>query len=150
MARQDQIALFTQNLSELSLAVDNRRKEIDTSILCEQEAIEALDRLRARMVGAEGGVFDRDDVSMVDEEINAHKDALRDMKRSLEAEQAKQVAHAKLFQEMSGALIGRSTVLEEENSVLSDHLTLLSRLAKKQLELETMLQERLRLATSLR
>ena len=141
--------VFANDIRELSATVAARQKELETLVASEEAAIEELVKLRARMVTSEG-VFDRDDVAMVDEEIGSHREIIQDKKRRLEAEQAKQAAHAKIYDEMSKTLFGRSSILEEENTVLSDHPRLLQRLAQKQLELETMLQERLRCATALR
>jgi hypothetical protein len=146
MSASDKVTLFMEDIGELSALIECRSRELDTAIVTEQTSLESLDRLRSRMLASDGNVFDRDDVSMVDEEICTHRDLIRDMKRNLEAEQAKQAAHAKLFQEMSGALQGRSSVLEDENDVLACHPKLLLKLATKQLELETMLKDRVKLA----
>lgn len=146
--QQQQLNLFVQDIGDLSALIEIKSKELKASIVREHASLEALDKLRVRMLASDGKVFDCDDIAMVDEEITTHRGAVRDMKRNLEAEQVKQAAHAKLFREMYAALCGRSLVLEEENDVLSHHPNLLLKLANKQLELETMLQARIKLATA--
>jgi hypothetical protein len=141
------------DLAELASAVEARRVELAASIEAEEAAMESLARLRERMFAeAQGGsgAFDRDDVAMVDEEIAAHKDAAREMRKTMEAVHARQAAHARLFKEMASTLNGRSTVLEQENDLLAQHPRLLERFAAKQLDLEGMLQDRVRAAASQR
>lgn len=141
------------DLADLALAVESRRKELLSSIEIENAAVESLGRLRERMLAAEAhnsgtGSFDRDDIAMVDEEIAAHIEASKEMRKTLDAVHARQTAHAKLFKEMATTLIGRSNILEQENELLAQHPRLLERLAIKQLELEELLQERVRAAAA--
>lgn len=141
------------DLADLAVAVEARRKELLSSIESEDVAVESLGRLRERMlVEAQkgNGSFDRDDIAMVDEEIASHKEASKEMRKTMEAVHARQAAHATLFKEMATTLAGRSTVLEQENELLSQHPRLLERLAIKQLELEDLLQERVRAAATYR
>jgi hypothetical protein len=142
------------DLAELALAVEARRGELTASIEAEEAAMESLTRLRERMLaeaqGGGSGAFDRDDVAMVDEEIAAHKEAAREMRKTMEAVHVRQAAHARLFKEMASMLNGRSTVLEQENDLLAQHPQLLERLAAKQLDLESMLHDRVRAAASQR
>jgi len=149
------VAPFGGDLAELATAVEARRAELAASIQGEEAAVESLERLRNRMLaeaqrGNGCGSFDRDDVAMVDEEIAAHKEAAREMKKIMEAVHARQAAYARLFKEMANTLTGRSAVLEQENDVLEQHPRLLERLAAKQLELEELLHDRLRSAASQR
>lgn len=139
------------DLAQLEAAVEARRRELTASIDIEEAAVDSLARLRQRMLAdAQESTFDCDDIAMVDEEIAAHKEAARDMRKTMEAVHARQAAHARLFKEMASTLSGRSTVLEQENDVLAQHPRLLERLAAKQLELEGMLQDCVRAAASQR
>jgi hypothetical protein len=138
-----------EDLVELAAVGEARREELSVSIEGEEAAVDALSRLRDRMVAeAQGGSgsFDRNDVSMVDEEITSHKESARELRKIMEAVHARQAVHARLFKEMASTLNGRSAVLEQENDVLAQHPRLLERLAAKQLELEGMLQDRVRTA----
>jgi hypothetical protein len=142
---------FGEDLAELASAVEARRTQLAASIDLEEAATESLARLRERMFAeAQGasGAFDRDDVAMVDEEIAAHKESVREMRKTMEAVHARQAAHARLFKEMATTLSGRSSVLEQENDVLAQHPKLLEKLAAKQLELEGLLQDRVRVASA--
>ena len=147
------IASLKEDLAKLAAAVDARRTELAISIQIQDKAIESLIHLRGRMLaevqqqaGGVSGAFDRDDVAMVDEEIQGHREASKEMKKSLEAAHARQEAHARLFRDMAVTLSGRSAVLEQENDVLAQHPRLLERLAVKQLELEGLLQDRMQAA----
>lgn len=148
------IASLKEDLAKLAAAVDARRTELAISIQIQDKAIESLIHLRGRMLaevqqsGGQVGAFDRDDVAMVDEEIEAHREASKEMKKSLEAAHARQEAHARLFRDMAVTLSGRSAVLEQENDVLAQHPRLLERLAVKQLELEGLLQDRMQAAAA--
>lgn len=140
------------DLAELAVAVETRRAELARAIEAEDSAANSLSRLRECMIaGAQGstGAFDRDDVAMVDEEIATHKETAQNMRRTMEAVHARQTAHARLFKEMASTLNGRCSVLEQESAVLAQHPRLLERLAAKQLELESLLQDQVRAAASL-
>lgn len=141
--------LLSKDLAELTASVEGRRAELERSIAVTDRSVEALTRLRERMqaeASRGSGSFDRDDLAMVDEEISAHCAASKEMRRHLEAVQARQTAHAKIFKDMAATLTERSAVLEQENDVLEAHPRLLERLANKQLELESLLQQRVKAA----
>ena len=150
------IASLKEDLANLAAAVDARRTELTISIQSQNKAIESLIHLRDRMLaeapqqqaGAGVGAFDRDDVAMVDEEIEAHREIFKEMHKMLEAAHARQEVHARLFRDMAVTLSGRSAVLEQENDVLAQHPRLLERLAVKQLALEGLLQDRMQAAAA--
>ena len=110
-----------------------QRDKLTLALREEINALEGLERLKARM---EVDAFDDEDRDHVTSVIEVRHNACEDLRVRIESLKAQEKAYAALREKVSKTLEGREAVLETENEVLTAHPDLLAKLAKKQLEIE--------------
>lgn len=125
-------------LEKYSFIIMTDQREKLTLALREQvNALEGLERLRSRM---EVDAFDDEDRDGVTSAIKVRHAACEELRVRLETLEAQERAYAELREKVSKTLEGREAVLDTENEVLMAHPDLLAKLARKQLEIESIVQ----------
>ncbi len=136
-----------ESLQALRAAGEARRGRAATELRALREREGALARLRARLCAANDpgseSVFDREDLAMVDAELEGLAAAAKALERELEEQRARDEARAVLLRGLCTTLERRSAVLDDETEVLEAHPALLSKLAAKQVDLENLVLGRL-------
>lgn len=115
----------------------DQREKLTLALREQVNALEGLERLRSRM---EIDAFDDEDRDGVTSAIKVRHVACEELRVRLETLEAQERAYAELREKVSKTLEGREAVLDTENEVLMAHPDLLAKLARKQLEIESIVK----------
>ena len=132
-------------LEKLIEAIRERQSELRFDIERHSEQASALAELEQRMGGCVA--FDGEDVVVVKAEIEAHKNAVISLENKYAVEEERRKAQEELYKYLHTVISDRQSILDMEDGrtqVLEGHPRLLEFMAKKQLDLQKIIEEKLK------
>lgn len=133
---------YEQSIQELTRRIAERRASLERERHAEEAQCARLQKLLGTMKSM-SDAFDAEDCAQVQAQIDARTARLHALRAKAREEEQQRKEKELLFRSMYTAIDARAKLLEEDDDCLNDNPEMLQFFARKQMNLRTLLQEKI-------